>query len=297
MKEYEFTGKAMGTTFVISIVSQTPEAAEYLASAAIQEIQGYEAQFSRFLLTSELSQLNAARDLVVSRRFMDVALEAFNLYESTSGIFNPLVQISRLGYNTDYDTIGSQEVITSNLYNINFTETQFDKKTSRIILQPGQQLDFGGILKGYASEQIAKHIMAASTQVSGVIINIGGDLHSCGVDENGEEFIISIYNPITGESEISIPIFNQGLATSGTYKRVWDHDGATVHHILDASGGSNPNSHIISASIVHNSGSRAEGYAKVFLSCDTEIAVQMLPTNTYTYVLIKDDGTTITNFV
>ncbi|MFZ2253336.1 MAG: FAD:protein FMN transferase [Minisyncoccia bacterium] len=296
MREYEYTGKAMGTEFSIAIISDSEELANSLATKAEAKIHAYEKQFSRFLPESELSQLNTQKDAIVSENFLAVVQEAYSLYQETEGIFNPLVQIERLGYTTSFDTLDSpQKFESEEPYTIDFSKTLIEPTSRRIVLQEGQKLDFGGFLKGYLAQILSIEIERSSPLVTGAIVNIGGDIHARGLDAQSAQFVFQIYNPLTKESNLAVPLFNASLATSGTYKRTWENDGAKTHHILDATGTQNPDTDIVSASVIHPKGSTAEAYAKVFLSLGEKKAMRILQNKDLAYVLIKNNGEIITH--
>lgn len=296
LKEFEWTGKAMGTKYSIAIVANSIELATETYKKAKNEIEEYETRFSRFLPTSELSTLNNKKSMVVSKTFLDVTKKAYQLFLKTNGIFNPLVQISRFGYDKNFINIENKKNIENNdLYDINFDLTAINEKTSSIHLKEGQELDYGGFLKGYLAEIIAKKIKLSSKDITGVIINIGGDIHTQGTDENGDKFIFNIYNPTSKNENIEVSLHNQSLATSGTYKRSWLVSDKKMHHILDASGLKNPENDIISASVICDEGAKAEAYAKVFLSIEHKEASKLLKNENISFILIKNNGEIISN--
>ena len=296
MREYEYNGKAMGTEFSIAIISDSEELANTLAAKAEAKIHAYEKQFSRFLPESELSLLNVQKDAIVSENFLLVVQEAYSLYKETEGIFNPLVQIERLGYTTSFDTLDTQQKFKSEEpYTIDFSKTFIEPASRRIVLQEGQKLDFGGFLKGHLAEILSIEIEKSSPLVTGVIVNIGGDIHAQGLDAHSAQFVFQIYNPLSKKSDLEVPLLNTSLATSGTYKRTWENDETMIHHILDATGTQNPDTDIVSASVIHPKGSTAEAYAKVFLSLGEKEAMQILQSEHLAYVLIKNNGEVITH--
>ena len=297
MKEYEYTGKAMGTDYAIAIVTNSKELADTLSNQAVKEIQLCENIFSRFLPDSELSKLNQTKEQTVSEIFMKVTEEAYKLFLKTKGIFNPLFQIERLGYDRDFSNIKESALknMSSEEYNIDFSQTIIDKNDLHIFLQTGQKLDFGGILKGYLAELLCKKIINYSDKISGVIINIGGDIHTEGVDILGNKFIFKIYNPITKEDDISVILYNESLATSGTYKRHWVVAGSNYHHILELSGNNNPDTDIVSASIIHKEGSKSEAFTKVLISIGLEKTKELLQDEEFKFIIIKKNGQIIKN--
>jgi thiamine biosynthesis lipoprotein len=294
--EFEFKGKAMGTDYSISIVCDSEVVAQTHAHTAIEQIKAYELRFSRFLPDSELSVLNREKNAIVSDTFLRVTEEAYKLFSATRGVFNPLVQIDRLGYTSDFDSLEeSPFVAMEDEYSIDFTLTTIDPATHRITLLPGQKLDFGGFLKGYLATLLAREIKDKSPQISGVIVNIGGDIHTEGLDEDGNIFEFTIFNPLTGQDDIMVPLKNCSLATSGIYKRTWKHNGQSVHHILDPSGIRNPDTECVSASVIHKDGGTAEAYTKVYLSLGIHTAEALLSAEDTIYILITNTGEVITN--
>lgn len=297
MHEYEYTGKAMGTDFSLAVVCDDPHVANAVNHRTEEKIRAYEAQFSRFLETSELSLLNTERHMEVSPVFLEVTLEAKRLYDVTQGVFNPLVQIARLGYIQSYEDLHHTSTsVDDATYNIDFSQTLIDTTAHTITLMEGQKLDFGGFLKGYLAEKLCHEIMDFSVLIQGAIVNIGGDIHARGYDAADETFIFTIFNPVTGVDDIQISLTNKSLATSGTYKRTWVHNAQATHHILDASGIQNPITSVVSASVIHPHGGTAEAYAKVFLGKEPEDAQALCDSETE-YIIIKNDGQIISNCI
>ncbi len=297
-QEYLYDGKAMGTDFSIVIVCHNNDLADTLAHAGIEKIRTYEARFSRFQSTSELTRVNTEKDTHASPIFMEVTQKAYELFVRTKGIFNPLVQIEKLGYTKNFEDIAvTNTAHTVEEYDIDFSATVIDSARSRIILNEGQKLDFGGFLKGYLAEVIAREIKEHSPLITGVIVNIGGDIHAQGYDVDENEFAFTIYNPVTKDEDTSISLHNKSLATSGTYKRTWVNKNSPVHHILDMSGTRNPDSDIVSASVIHEDGGTSEAYTKVFLSMKPEDASLLLQEETLPYLLIRNNGEVIKNCI
>ena len=298
LKEFEYTGEAMGTNYSIAIVCDSKELSDKMYDIARKDIALYEARFSRFLPTSELSILNKNKKMTVSKIFFDVSLKAYELFSLTKGIFNPLVSISRFGYNKNFLDIETDQknIEDESVYDIDFSSVVFDHKSYKIYLNEGQDLDYGGFLKGYLAELITKKIKNYSTMIHGVIVNLGGDIYTEGLDQNGNKFTFSIYNPVTKKDDIIVSIYNEALATSGVYKRSWFNFNKKMHHILDISGKSNPDNDIVSASVVYKDGSMAEAFTKVFISMDHIEALKLLKIEDIRFIIIKNTGEVINNF-
>ena len=92
----------------------------------------------------------------------------------------------------------------------------------------GAKLDFGGALKGYAADEIAK-IMKADGVTSG-FVNIGGSsLYIIGADD------LSVRHPRrSGENIITVKLKDADLSvsTSGDYEKTYVNGGKTYSHII-----------------------------------------------------------------
>lgn len=287
----------MGTNVSLSLVVRDETRAATIADAAFLTIRTYEQTFSRFLPSSELSLLNAKKELVVSESFFEVLAISFALYIVTAGAFNPLVQIKRLGYRSVFAAL--PDIVPEALetpYNTNFDLVSRDYKTRRVTLRDDQELDFGGILKGYLATKLARELVVTYPDIQGLILNLGGDLHTIGRDAYGEPFVFYLYNPVT-EQETTLPLTNMSLTTSGTYQRRWQTPNGPVHHVVGSDGRHNPSTDIVSASIAHPDGAVAEAYATLFLVTDFKNAAALVDTTTFNYHLITQNGATRTNIL
>jgi len=67
LKEFEWSGKAMGTDYSVAIVCISKDLALETYKIAKNDIERYEKRFSRFLPTSELSILNKKKDMIMAK--------------------------------------------------------------------------------------------------------------------------------------------------------------------------------------------------------------------------------------
>lgn len=289
--EYIFEDRLMGSDLVVSIVTSSAEVAhqEYERAKALGD--SYERQFSRFIPTSELSRLNESRDANVSKEFLDIISTGFDLYRATDGVFNPLVQIARMGYDVSFDTLKRPTKTDQKPYDVQPSSVCIDEMTQRITLGEGQRLDVGGFLKGMVAERMAKTIQGAD----GVVVNIGGDIYTIGKDENGVPFGFDVYDPVNEQVAVIVPLTDGAIATSGIYRRLWEADGKRIHHILDKTGTQNPESDLISATVIAEHGHEAEAYATVSIVLGSEKAARILKERELAYVFITHEGKTIMN--
>ncbi len=286
MKEFTFSEKIMGTTLEVALVTSDFAKAEKAFTHVLEMAQGYERTFSRFQKESELSRLNHQKNMRVSGSFIEVTRTAQKLYAQTCGIFNPLLQIEKLGYDVSFEKISPRtSSVVIEPYDIDMTKVLVDEQAHEVHIGEKQKLDYAGFLKGFVAERIAESL----SSFYGVIVNIGGDIFTHGFDTNGQKFLFNFYNPITDTFSEAFPLHNEAMATSGTYKRSWVVGEKKVSHIIDASL-ENPASNLVSATIIADHGDTAEAYATTAICLGKEKAQVFLDEKGVRYALITKDG-------
>lgn len=104
------------------------------------------------------------------------------------------------------------------------------------LLQPGMELDFGGIGKEYAADRAAALLIEAGARHG--FVNLGGDLRVLGPQPDGRPWRFGIQHPRELRRMIAEVALAEGaLATSGDYERYFELDGRRYCHLLDATTG------------------------------------------------------------
>jgi FAD:protein FMN transferase len=292
MQEYEYTKRIMGCDAEISIVSTSKEVSDSAYDVMVAIASAEEMRFTRFQPESELSQLNSAGTMSVSPEFYETFKLGQDLTRRTEGAYNPLVDISRFGYDADISEVQNTERTSREVdpYNIDMSSIRTEDSTRAITLLPGQRLDFGGFLKGHVAEKMAR----SAESVQGVIVNLGGDLFTVGRDAEGKAFEFFVEHPQDPDARISCLLTNGALSTSGSNRRFWTLGGKQFHHVLDKSGRVNPSSDVSSATILAKDGASSDAFAKVGL-IEGSVCAKRLQELGYGFCLIKTDGSLITS--
>lgn len=204
----------MGTTVEVAVESEDPSTISRIAYV-FDYFRSMEAEFSRFKEDSVLSQLNKAGQLAVSSRFLRLFALSKEAYEKTGGIFNPLVDVSAIGYSKSFD---SGEFVQNDRH----LATDFSSVYStggEIVLGRGRALDFGGIAKGYAVDNAA--LILLTFGYDHFFVNAGGDIFAHGFNGKENGWRIGIENPFNGGTLATFLLKDKAVATSGSYKRRW----------------------------------------------------------------------------
>jgi thiamine biosynthesis lipoprotein len=123
---------------------------------------------------------------------------------------------------------------------------------------PGVQLDFGGIAKGYAVDLAIE--LLGNRGIGNAIVNAGGDLRAIGSNQ-GHAWRVAIQNPLGGIIGIIEVDSGEAVFTSGNYQRFGeDENGFRYAHILDPATGW-PVNHVMSATVITRSGINGDAAA------------------------------------
>ncbi len=295
LNEYNYHTRVMGCDFDMTFIAESVEKADGYFTEAIKIASFYEDKFSRFNDVSELSYVNKNKSAEISPEFLNIFKIAFELYKKTDGKFNPLLQVSRIGYDQSFEKIienlneKNKEIeerenlqYNSKLENITISE-------NCLTLQKDQELDFGGFLKGYVAQEITQKIKSAN----GMIINIGGDIYVSGKDCEQKKFEIEIVNPHDENKNIKISVENKAICTSGIYKRKWKNNNENKHHIINSQSKDSAETDIISASVINESGAIADSYATLAITLGSKKAQDFLKKENIEFIIICKNGAII----
>ncbi len=188
-----------------------------------------------------------------------ILLSVKNLYEFTDKKFNPavypLVKLWQFSPNFPVEnfTLPNNEDITAltNDQYLNLNNLVIDESNMAVTKTSDLELDFGGILKGYATEKVYKILSDAGYEKG--YVNIGGSSLKI-LSAN----TLAIRHPenVT-DNVIRVDTKNQAdfsVSTSGTYERFYTLDGKKYSHIIDPFIGKPTDNNILSATVVGTNG-------------------------------------------
>ncbi len=142
--------------------------------------------------------------------------QALEVMEATGGAFDPYLGAVVKLWNIDNDDGTPPRVPTQ-------------KEISQALQK--REIDLGGYGKGAACD-LAGFILRGKS----AIINLGGNILTCGTKPFGQPFKIALRDPKGGSND-TIGIFTlKGtyfISTSGSYEKYFEQDGKRYHHILD----------------------------------------------------------------
>lgn len=259
--------EAMGSQVEILLVGQAGQAHERAFRRARELAHEWEATFSRFRPTSELSGLNAqaGQSVHVSQRLYLALEQALTAARATNGLFDPtlLHALIALGYDRTFDEINPRASSTcSERRDPHYAEIRLDPEKRSVTLPAGVGIDLGGIAKGQYADELAEELRSWP----GGVISAGGDMRVWGVPPDDTQWRIGVEDPNhLGRDLAELRLSVGGVATSATNRRNWNQGSFRRHHLLDPRTGLPATNGICSVTAVARTTTAAEVAAKALL--------------------------------
>jgi FAD:protein FMN transferase len=284
--ETERNFRAMGSDAHVVVVGGDDD----LLDDAQRRVDELEQRWSRFVATSEISELNrrAGQDVVVSVETALLVERAVEAWRLTGGGFDPTVlgAVLRAGYDVSFDGISTDRARTTSALVTGCTDIRVDGCVVR--LPSGTGFDPGGIGKGLAADIVIDELLAAGA--SGACVNLGGDLRVAGCNPSGDAWTVAIEHPSNDEPVALIGLRGGAIATSTTLRRRWNVDGHTRHHLIDPSTGEPSQSDLELVTVIAAEAWVAEVMAKAVLLRGSDRAFDIVDDKLVQAVTIDTGG-------
>lgn len=289
------TFQAMGSKILIAMDTEELHLMDE-ALKARDWFEEWEESFSRFRLTSELSQFNRHSGIAqkVSEPFFEVASLALNVSHETDGLINPLIlnALQSAGYTEDFENLVNltDRVLSQPITSVENGSQEFilDPDELTITIPFGTQLDFGGFAKGWAAHQTMLRLQTLAP----VLVDAGGDIAISAPLVDGSAWPIGVADPINKENNLElIMIANGGVATSGRDYRKWFSNNRWQHHLIDTRTNQPAETDVFTATVVAKNVMIAEMNAKMGVILGSEEGTAWLNAQPKVdYLLVLENG-------
>lgn len=224
----------------------------------------YEKLFSKTISGSDISKINqnSKKGILKTKISNDTASiisSSLRYSKLTNGAFDitisPLADLWNII--SDNPKVPSQNEISSCLQRIDYQKINVN--ASELTLGQNQEIDLGGIAKGYIADQIKNYLQKQN--VKNALINLGGNVLEIGGKTTSSEFTIGIQYPFKETSDIiaKVKTKNKSIVSSGSYERYFKKNGKIYHHILDTSTGYPADSDLNGVTIISDSSLDGDG--------------------------------------
>lgn len=279
---------------------------EKAVDAAIEEVQKLDAMLSAENSKSEVYALNEQGNLQATDDLAELILRGKEIYQETDGLFDDTIYpVMKLwGFPTgNYHVPTAAEVqkklalVDGNKVEIQTRDSDEKGRDSKekanfVTLGADQQIDFGGIAKGYTGQKLAE--LFQEYGVSSALVSLGGNIQAIGTKPDGSSWKVGIRDPKGGQQDYIgvLSVENQAVVTSGGYERYFEEDGETYIHIINPRTGYPADGDLLSATIVSKDGTLADGMSTALYIMGYEKACQFWRQHRegFNVILVTDDG-------
>ncbi len=259
---HDIAGSTMGTSWSVryAMPQGAPDAG--LADGLQLELDTIVAQMSHWEGDSNLSHFNDAPGASwhqLPDHFFKVMSYALDVAHASGGAYDPcagaLVNLWGFGARTRYDETSfyapAPGAVQAIMARADGARVELDPLQRRI-RQPGAvQLDLSSVAKGYAVDVLARHLDAAG--IHHYLVEIGGELRGAGMKPDGQPWWVTLEGVPDAANGDAVVVALHGLsvATSGDYRRHYQHDGRRASHTLDPRTGYPVRHGVASATVIH----------------------------------------------
>ena len=227
----------MGSPCELLVATSDTSLTDELTRIVAAEAWRIEDKFSRYLPGNVVAGINEADGETVTVDDETAELLDFSatLYELSEARFDITSGVLRRAWTFDgSDGVPDRATVDAILEKVGWQRV--DWRRPEICLEPGMQIDLGGIGKEYAVDRAAG-LVADVTDLS-CLLNFGGDLVAAGPPYDGAGWQVGIESlNHDGSATKRIRLKAGALATSGDARRYLLKDGKRYGHILDPTTG------------------------------------------------------------
>ena len=271
-KVYLIEGEAQGSTYHIKYIAERDENLKPAIDSILEVI---DLSMSTYRPDSAISKINQGdTTVVVDQHFRKVFEASQQIWQESEGLFDPTVGVLVNAWGFGKQKISEADLPTDKKIDslrkyvgfdkVALTEKNLIKKRYTEIL-----FDFNAIAQGYTSDVVANYLSARG--IKNYIVEIAGEMYLKGKNTvEDKSWTIGVENPLKPLDDrdlvATIQFTNQGLATSGNYRKVWtDSNGRKYVHSINPITGRATQSDVLSATVVAPSTMLADGYATMFM--------------------------------
>ena len=225
----------MGSPCEILVDTSDRALAAEITGVVSTEAWRIEDRFSRYLSGNVVDRINTSDGNPVALDDETAALIDFAqmLFDSSDGRFDITSGALREAWTFDgSDNVPDARSVERAMSRVGWGRVRWEIPV--LTMQPGMQIDLGGIAKEYAVDKAAGLVAQASHVAC--LVNFGGDLFATSAPGGTEGWQVGV-DAVGGESVKRIRLARGGLATSGDARRFVLKNGVRYSHILDPTTG------------------------------------------------------------
>lgn len=289
-------GESMGTTWQARFYASGPQVAADADRALLRCLDGVVGQMSHYLPESDLCRFNAARAgkwVELPEPLFSVLTAGLRVAKESGGAFDPtaglLVDSWGFGPAGSRGRPPGETERSMALAGTGWSRILIDEARKRAWQPGGVELNLSSIAKGFAVDEAARAF--DSIGIRSYLIEIGGELRARGVKADGQPWWVAVETPPETESfpEVVIALCGESIATSGSYRRAFIHNGREYSHCIDPRTGEAVSNGIISVTVVHRECMLADAYSTAIQVMGAEAGLALADKRGMAALVVSED--------
>lgn len=271
----------MGTIISGKVFGSSEEEVLKLRQMVEDEIVRYEDMMSVHKKTA-LNEVNdrSGEWVSVPKEVAEMTLEALEVARDSNQAFEPtigpVVNLWKIGFGGD--SVPSDEAIQKAVRSVDYRKVEVRETSDgwQIRVAPGQNLDMGGIAKGYIGQKLAELLRNQGAEHA--LLDLGGNVVTLGGKSEDRPWRVGLQRPDQARNTYFAVINAKDVSviTSGAYERYFEKDGKRYGHILSAKTGRPVLTDIASVSIVDANGAKADAWCTALFAMGWDAATAYL---------------------
>ncbi len=267
LKRFEIFGEAQGTSYQVTYYHPFDRISKIKIDSIFQVI---DESMSLYKADSKIIRFNQLKEssMVLDPHMKKVLKKSFKFYKESKGNFDVTVKplVSLWGFGPEkISSFPDSALVRETLRFVGMDKLKL-KGNKLIKKNPHVQLDLNGIAQGYTVDVLYEYLVEQG--VKSFLIEVGGEIRTCGLKPNNEEFRVLIARPDTLSvgSNYVVGLKNKSITTSGSYEKFRTVGNYKFSHHMDPNTGYPLKSTIISATVISDLAIDADGYDNVIMA-------------------------------
>ena len=247
--------------------------------------------------TSIICKVNRNENVTLDNIFIDNFNIAQQAAELSGGYFDPTISplVSAWGFSAKNGDSITPQLIDSlcqliDYHNVRIEDGQLIKEN------PAIRLDFNAIAQGYTSDLIGAYL--ESKGITNYLVDVGGEIIARGGKPDGTPWVVGIEKPAANWDsdrvvQQRVEIKDQGIVTSGSYRKYVERDGKRYSHCIDPTTGYPVEHNLLSATVIAETSVWADALASICMVMGMEKSLPIINSldgvEAY-YIFVNDQG-------
>lgn len=277
----QISGPTMGTTYHVKLVGAAASDENAFRAEIESVLRDVDRRLSTYRQDSEISRFNrggAGQWLPVSSATAEVVAAALEVSGQSGGALDvtvgPLVRLWHFGPETIGDVQSVDEIVPPAPDALQAARQrvgyeQIDVRHDRPALRKqaaGLEIDLSAVGEGDAIDRIAAALLERG--VERFLIELGGEVRAHGAAPGGRPWRVAVQQPADRQppqAQAVVALVDAALATSGDYRRYFEHRGRRYSHLIDPPTGRPVNHSLASVTVAADQCRTADAWATALL--------------------------------